>query len=629
MTSRWHIVVVLLHAGLVLLPSVSVAQTERHHVPPNDSAIHSTSSSLVDEEGRQLLDEPGGSSVDPDALFDYLDGLPSTPKTNITNIHGDPATSWIAAHQAVRNLIEHRQNSGDSATRFSLRSRAASSFNANDQQGYKSGEYLGSPYAVYNRLRASSQLFDLGVVIQKRAWESEFADQFNGFVSLKNPLEVFGAFQVRRAIAGDYSLSFGDGLLFGGGATVSKSSDAVSGVEQRGFGFKGTLGNAPSSSYRGGAIELGLGPVNVTAFGSSRFVDANVQGDTIRTLYSTPYHRTPAELALKNIEGMHMSGIRVGATNGDTSSLNLSLGVTAMSFYYDAPYAGTPGAPFFGTTMRAGSIDALAIGGHASLSGELAESVDARAAQSAWIVTCLAEPFPSVGLSALYRHVPNGFVSPFGQISGEAVSSLGNANGIYLGVTVVPFEGVLRVNAYADFENTLLPSTTVFDKQTHDYLAAAHLTAILNRLDLDMIVRSTTRQGIVTIAGGLRPEYATVAREKSTIRIEAHYHLTDVLSLRSRAELVIAPLPSESVEHGFLLLQELRATGLPNRTSVQFDVCRFQTDSFNSALYLYQGIVPGSGAVSLLDSKGWHFGIRTTTRVFSELAVSLAATGSI
>jgi hypothetical protein len=101
------------------------------------------------------------------------------------------------------------------------------------------------------------------------------------------------------------------------------------------------------------------------------------------------------------------------------------------------------------------------------------------------------------------------------------------------------------------------------------------------------------------------------------------------LNFKSRYEHVsVTPNPATS-QSGFLLMEQITLKLPPVRSRLAFSTSRFQTDSFKSAVYLYEASVPGAGAIVLLDGNGWRVSMRSSTQILRELSISLAGAGSI
>ena len=561
----------------------------------------------TDNEARRILDEPGVISEDPDEVFEYLDDLPPQSGNSLTLRHANPETSWIAAHKSLRS---QETQSYDSATLLLLRSRGGRTFGAYDQHGYTSNQYLGSPNSYYNRVKGYSNILTFSVLQQKQSWEPHFADQLNGFASLSHPIDLGSHLRIENATVGDYALAFGNGLLFGEGIASAKSFAAASAAEGRSFGIRGSLSNNPMQSFRGAAAEIGVGNASLTLFASDRPIDAHIVNDTIRTFYTTDYHRTIGELATEDAAGIRTLGFHASISNDDTSSLYLRAGATAYELRYDHPYAGSNGNPFVGSTVRSASTDILAIGTKFSTTTEVAYASDDTAQHIAFSTSWLFQPSKDIGLAIVYHYIPYGFISPFGEIAGSAIHSLANSDGIYFGVQGTPIDHILHVSGYAEFVSALLPVSDLFPKQKHDYLAASYLTLLQGMLKISATVRSQSNVNIATIQSASNAVYATVLTDRTSIRFEGAYDNDGPFSEKTRYERVgVSSITGD--ESGFLLMQELGVRVGPAQTKFSVTASRFQADSYASAIYLYEPGVPGTAASTPLDGKGWHFSIRT------------------
>ena len=578
----------------------------------------------TDDEARRILDEPGITLEDPDEVFEYLDNIPPQTGDALSRRHIDPEVSWIMAHRSIRSQAAL---SSDSNSTLSLRSRGGRPFDPYAQHGYTANEYLGSPNSYYDRIEARAPLVQFSVLQEKYSWEPDFTDRLLGFVSLSHPQELGSGIRLEGAIAGDYALAFGNGLLFGGGVSSAKSFSAASAAEERSFGIRGSLSTAPARSFRGVATGLSIGNAAITLFASDEPVDANVANDTIQTLYTTDYHRTDGELAVKDAAQMRVLGLRASMSNDDTSSLYLSAGVTAYELRYDHPFTGTNSNPFIGSAARSAGMDLLAIGTKFSSTTEVAFASDDTAQRIAFSTAWVFQPSHDIGLSIVYRHIPYGFISPFGETSGAAIGSLANSDGIYFGIQGDPIARVLHVSGYAELKSTLLPISNLFPKQKHDYLAASYLTLIPGILEVSTIVRSQSNMDIAAIPLLASDEFATLLTDRTSIRIQAAYSDGP---FREKIRYDHVAVSSEiDNETGFLVMEESIVTIRPVQTNVTLSASRFQTDSYASAISLYEAGVPGVGVSTPFDGKGWHFSIRTSTQAFSNLKISAAANGTV
>lgn len=475
------------YVGLCLvIASITKAQTV-HDSTWHGSILRSIDST-VGKEARGILDDPGATDLDPDETLEYLDGLSSIAATGFALLHANPDVSWTEAHAALR--AQHDTSATASSTpnaKFSLRSRESEPLDATSQQGYTSGAYLGQPVGLYNQIRATSPALEVSAMEEKQSWEPSLTEHLGGFVMIRTPFEITNSFGIEQAIAGDYGLAFGNGLLFGGGVGRSASRAAGSAVEQRSFGMRGTLLSS-AKSLRGAAAQLAAGPTRLFVFASDRAVDASVVNDTIRAIYSTGIHRTQSELALAEAATLRVIGARAEIATPDTAKLYIRSGVTAYRLHYDHPFVGTTSVPFIGTQLGMASIDALAIGGKWSASGEAALSANDTLHRSALLFSSIFAPAKGFSLSLLYSHIPDGYNSPFGKVSGVGASGIANLDGYYIGTELAPIANTLRLNAYAKLQTEIIPMGDLFGKQKHDYLVAANFHAT-KALDLSATVR--------------------------------------------------------------------------------------------------------------------------------------------
>ncbi|HWF43824.1 MAG TPA: hypothetical protein VG537_04200 [Candidatus Kapabacteria bacterium] len=602
--------------------------------------------SATDARAKHILDEPGIPTQDPDEVFDYLDGLPSHSGDSVHQLHNNPQVSWVEAHQwfaahdgssaAHRANREHilsavSQLYSDTISRLNIRSRSGLPLDAHAQHGYVDSEYLGSPNSYYNRIQAVSSTFACSLLEAKQSWEPNFDDRLSGFFSLIHPVDISDDVSLHSAIAGDYVLSFANGLLFGGGVSSAKSFDAAKAVESRSFGTRGSLSNNPFRSLRGAAAELRSSNTSVTLFASEKSIDANIQNDTIQTLYPSAYYRTNEELAAQGTARVQTLGVRASVSNEDTSRLYISAGATAYQMRYDHPLLGTQNNPFIGTSVQSAGVDLLAVGGNFSGMSEAAMSANDTARRFAVVSSWLYEPSDRMSFSVQYRHIPYGFIAPFGEISGSSLSSFANRDGIYLGVQGSPIERLLRFSGYADFTSALVPIRDLFPNQKHDYLGALYWTPT-NAIRLTATMRA---QSNVSIAAALSSNtFTTVLTDQTNIRLEAafdnggHASSTMLLSEKTRYEHVHES-SSLGHENGFLVLEEMKVMDPRIRTMFSVSAARFETNSYLSAVYLYEPGAFGSGTSTPLDGGGWRYSIRSATTALAALIISIVIDGTV
>lgn len=161
------------------------------------------------------------------------------------------------------------------------------------RKGYKADNgYIGNP--LYHRIKyelGNSKHFRAGFHTEKDAGE-RFYDSYSGFALLKD----VGI--IKTAVVGDYRLGLGEGVALGGSTWFSKTSPA----NKTQTGIKPLTSMDEINFLRGAAITLNPWKGwELTAFASFRQKDAtlNKYGE-IQTLQTSGYHRSASELKNKN-----------------------------------------------------------------------------------------------------------------------------------------------------------------------------------------------------------------------------------------------------------------------------------------------------------------------------------------
>ncbi len=573
-----------------------------------------------DIEARRIFDIPGTTSIDPDETLEYLDELATQTGNNLERLHANADVSWTEARRELWAKHYTPFASADSTASFSLRSRVSSPFDPEAQPAYTDGEYLGGPTAYYNRIIARSQVLEVSALEQKQAGEASFTDHLTGFAEIPNAIPIAGSLILEKAVVGDYALAFGNGLLFGGGLASAKALHAASGIEERSFGLRGTV-NGTTKDLRGAAIELADGPGHLLLFASDRPFDAKVVNDTIDSIYSTSYHRTESELAVENAASATTLGARLEMATADTANLYLKAGVTGCELRFDHPYIGTKSAPFSGSQLDLAGADALAMSGEWTAIAEAAHSVNDTSAQTALLFSTIFNPEKNVAFSLNYRHIPFGFESPFGEISGTAASSLSNLDGYYIGVELSPIPEHLRMNAYSQFESELVPLGDLFGKQKYDYLASASYRAT-SALDLKATARDQENASTVSDNGTV-----TLPGQTLNLQLEAAYHPGADATLRTRFDHIHYSLVTK--EDGWQASEEVRIKIPTIKSELTVTTTRFQTPSANSAVSSYETGSPGTAVINSLDGLGWRVAARGTVHPWRAFALSAYVAGTI
>lgn len=186
---------------------------------------------------------------------------------------------------------------------------------------YKRGFMVSDGYAgdpLYHRIKyeyGNSRHFLAGLRVEKDAGE-RYYDSYGAYVSLHD----VGA--LRKAVAGDYRIGFGEGLVVGGSTWFSKAAPSMN----MQTGMRPMRGMDETDFLRGAAVTVGLGSrTEVSVFCSYRRLDATLDKEgCVQTLVSGGYHRTRTEREKKNNVSAALAGTNVTWRSG-----GLHFGLTA------------------------------------------------------------------------------------------------------------------------------------------------------------------------------------------------------------------------------------------------------------------------------------------------------------
>jgi len=336
--------------------------------------------------------------------------------------------------------------------------------------------YLGSPDRLYVRFRQRySNKMSFGITAEKDPGEAFFAEnnKSRGFDYYSAHFYLRNLNRTVKAVAlGDFSVSFGQGLILYTGFGFGKSSQATN-VARGGQPLRPYTSVNEANFMRGVGTTLALGKkVELTLFGSRRGRTANLVtvADTldveaedvgITSLDISGLNRTPNEVADRNA----VTEINYGGSLRYEANQRLRFGFNVLGTNLsraldlrDQPYnrfffQGTDllnasvdyryryrNFTFFGEVAGSGNLT-----NNDDFSGTPAGSTDPGIAQMHGLMLGLDR---FVDLSLVYRNYGVGYQAlnarPFGETNGGR-----NETGIYLGAEIRPGKH-WRINAYYD-----------------------------------------------------------------------------------------------------------------------------------------------------------------------------------
>ena len=476
---------------------------------------------------------------------------------------------------------------------------------------YPNRQYLGNSLATTLRYRSSlNGSLSWGLTAQKDEGEP-FAEGKNWLYDSYS-LFLMGKSKgaVRKWIVGDFTAHFGLGLTMG--SSGCDPMNVVSSMRPRQEGLTAHTATDEALFLRGGALALSLSKISVTAFASWRKLDATLSSDSISTIITNGYHRTPLEMSKRNniaaLQGGLAAGIPLGA---------LRLGVNAVHTHYDTPFRSP-------TTLYRKHYFTGSDFGNYSLSYSLR-----RGAISAWGETATSEqggiamlhrvqyaPHHKLILNVLHRYYSTHYLATSAQ-SYKIGSRIQNEHGLMLGITAQPCKPLL-IKAYADIAH--FPFAV--------YASANPKNALTAMLQAEYSP-FTTSSWLLRYKLRTRPDDNSLKAPDQRVQhsFKAQYrYADDRIVLTSTADLSLLSLPDKGSSSGWMISQKA-SLKMAKHTGVSMSAALFHTDSYAEALRLYEPILLYSSGYPVLYYHGLRFAASVQHRIGPlHLAVKYALT---
>jgi hypothetical protein len=481
--------------------------------------------------------------------------------------------------------------------------RGFSPIDPEELEANPNARYLGSPFRLYTRYRFTYyNNISFGFTAEKDPGEEFFrGSQPNGFdyYSAHLLLRDFGT--LRALALGDFQVQFGQGLTLWSGLAFGKSSDAVN-VKKNGLGLRQYTSVDENNFFRGAGATVGFGPVEFTAFYSSKGRDANVllidtleQDEMIITsLQQTGMHRTPRELEGKNAVNETIYG-----GNLAYRSRNFTMGLTAyrmelgaeyqrnLSFYNQFDFSDRQNSNIgldYNYILRNfnffGEASLSENGGYAFLNGVMM-SLDQR-----------------LSVALVHRKFSKDYQSLFAVAFSENTRVV-NEQGLYLGLTA-QISPAWRLSAYADhFSFPWMKFRTYMPSRGYDYLVQLNFRP---SRAMEMYARYRIKnKPLNTQDPGFIRQLDDVA--KQNYRFHFSYTISPSFTLRNRVELINFQF-GERHEKGYVVYQDVSYRHFASPWAITLRYALFDTDGFDSRIYAYENDVLYAFSFPFYSDKG-------------------------
>ena len=321
--------------------------------------------------------------------------------------------------------------------------------------------YLGNPDKIYSRYRINRPHdFSFGFTLEKDqgepiSWNPKIRNYGADFYSYHAMLYEQG--RLRKIVAGDFQLQYGQSLVFGSGFSIGKGAETITTIRRSNTGIRPYTSVLESGFFRGlgATFQLKQG-VEVTAFFSSSPRDAIINpridsiGDLTTSYFSSlqgsGFHRTERErMARGSIREKSVGGV----FHYKSKNKRFQLGTTTLFTRFSHEWKRRPQPysqfEFNGKENLLGSIFAEYSWQNFHLFTEVAKKLNGGMGGVAGTMIVFS---PQLDLAFLARRYERNFHSFYSTGFGEGSRTI-NEHGLYWGLKFQP-DKKFFLNAYYD-----------------------------------------------------------------------------------------------------------------------------------------------------------------------------------
>ncbi len=617
MSKSWSIIACLILAGVMLIfPNYSVAQedtTATRVEEQLEKAFEELDTEEVGEAGVQLthfledlasnpinlnsaglddlLQVPGINLKIARAIIGFRNIKPFEEKAELLDVRGvGEATYQRMAPYVTIGGVESQFRNLYLRPEYWMANRKVEVFsryqqNLQTRAGFKqpdsAGGYLGSPVKYYQRFRITSNHLSINLTQEKDPGET--LQGITGFDYNSGHIALTDNGKLKDFVVGDYSLSFGQGLVLWTGGAFGKGREVIGTISKNERGVKAYSSAQETDFFRGFAATYGE-TIELTVFYSNRPRTASViNEDTTRFPTSAGFHRTESELERKN----NIDQIVIGGR----ARLETPVGLVGISGYYIefSSYIAKGNSlsnlyDFEGSVNSVLGIDYRGLVGSTFVFGEIARSQNGGLGTVAGLEAPVAE---NTELALSYRNYQKNFQSFLSSGFGERSSSPQNEEGFYVGIRH-QLNQKLSLSGYIDQYRFAAPRFGTFQATGgFDMLGLAEVE-FTPKLNVYVLFRNELQDEEFEITNERGVQELRLGREKrASIRANFEYQVSSAVRLRSRIEFARNKQAGESWEKGFLMYQDVRLQPI-DALRIDTRISIFDTESFSTRVYQFE-----------------------------------------
>ncbi len=456
--------------------------------------------------------------------------------------------------------------------------------------GKYSSRYAGDPNRLYVRyLYSKSNDYSFGFTIEKDpgesfTWDANTSRYGFDYYSFHGMIENRCGF--KKIIIGDFSMDYGQGLIFGSGIRIGKGFEPITTIRRNNLGLKPYRSVYENKDFSGIAVSTSIKSLELNVFYSFVNRDAIIREDTIDDkdefityIQTIGLHRTPTEITAKHTLRDQSVG---GNINYKTKSKKLEIGINGIFTKYNVPILPNRKRynqfDFYGITNSLGGAYFNYYLKNTHIFGELAISQNKGKAISTGVITSLSS---QVQASIHFRNYDRNFYSFSGEAFGEN-SNIANEQGIYWGLKILPISRLV-FTAYLDFFRFPWPKYQVDAPSKGVDFMSAITYSVNNNLVFRIQYRSKTKE--VNYQNDEMPIVSIQPKTTDRFLFDMNYAVSSNFSIKTRVQSTkVDFITGKST--GFIVAQDINYAHKNISLSARFAL--FDADNFDNRQYIYE-----------------------------------------
>ncbi len=446
---------------------------------------------------------------------------------------------------------------------------------------HNNGAWIGSPGGLYLRYRRTfGDEMSVGMTAEKDPGEAFFGPhQKKGFDFYSGHFYAEKVGPFKKLVLGDYQTDLGQGITFSGGNAFNFGNDPAG--DRKAGGIDPYTSAGEWGFYRGGALEAGIGPGDLSLFYSNKALDATIQkggtnGKGIISFRRSGNHRLARSLERKHNTRGQRTGISYAIREG-----SYQIGVSGLQSNMDLPVLKSKELRELhdpmGKKFRQGGIDYRIKAGPIIFFGESALMQGTPA--SAHIHGSSIRMHERLTLGVRYRRIPPGFGGPLNALSD-------NEREWDLGIRYIPFKGI-RLKGHAGTSRRPWLSYRRHAPSLNKEWMLRVSWERPDRSSLSLRVRHKDREMDRSEQKG-HGVPKLMYRKKEEYRLDLEHRLSEALRLSTRVALNSFQPATEPSKKGALLYQQVSWDAKQLPFSLRLRSAIFETASYSNRFYAYE-----------------------------------------